>query len=232
MSSIVFGTGVLCIGETQVGIVESATIDQKGTLKTLQGGSEFPIASAVTGRTLSGKISFRDLDYALIASLQPGATTTTGSLKAAVNEAGVLTSSVHTKTVTNSATFDSNGGVIGPDGRTMTKVAATPAVGQYSVAAGVYTFHADEIGTVRISYFYTSTGGSTVAVANRLAQVSPTFVLKLFTNDDAADSFGIKVYAATIPSLTIALASEDFAKQDLEWSAQQDSAGKIYDLYY
>ena len=232
MSSIVFGTGVLAIGEIQVGIVESANIDQKGTLKTLQGGSEFAIASAVTGRTLSGKISFRDLDYALIASLQPGATTTTGSLKAAVNEAGAVTLSVHTKTVANSATFDSNAGVIGPDGRTMTKVAATPALGQYTVAAGVYTFNASEVGTVRISYFYTSASGTTVAVANRLTTVAPTFVLKLFTNDDAGDSFGIKVYAVTIPSLSIALASEDFSKQDLEWSAQQDSSGKIYDLYY
>ena len=85
----------------------------------------------------------------------------------AYNEAGALpSSSPYTYTTANAANFDGDLGVVyAASGLALIKVASAPAVGQYSVSAGVYTFSSGDAGkALLVSYSYTQTSGGSRAL--------------------------------------------------------------------
>lgn len=124
------------------------------------------------------------------------------TLYGSVAENGTIpnTPGPYTITVAHSATFVADVGVT-KAGVAMTKVASSPAAGQYSVAAGVYTFNsADHSQAVVITYTYGSTDlpAYTVTLPNSVvftsAPASGVSILadfQFFFNcrfqDDAAD---------------------------------------------
>lgn len=72
-----------------------------------------------------------------------------------VQASTIPASGPYTRTVTHSATFIEDLGVIKDGTTAMTKVSGSPAAGEYSVAAGVYTFNSTDHGdTIAISYRY------------------------------------------------------------------------------
>lgn len=79
----------------------------------------------------------------------PVTVTYAGGFGAATSEsAAVPASSPYTVTVSGSDTFSCDLAVSQADGTTLTRVSGAPASGEYSVAAGVYTFSAADAGAV------------------------------------------------------------------------------------
>jgi len=112
-------------------------------------------------------------------------------------------------------------------GLPLTRVASAPAVGQYSVSSGVYTFAAaDASAAMKLSYTYTSTGGSTDTISNQAMGVAPTFktILSMPYN---SQKFTLTLNACVASSVSLNTSLEDFMKQPMEYGAFVDSSGTL-----
>jgi hypothetical protein len=242
--NIQFGTGVLYglpnAGNTATNptpskfpILQEAAVDFKGDLKKLYGQSQFPVAKARGKIEVSGKAKIAAFDPMQLNQLYFGQTATTGVVIMAVDEAGTIPGTPYQITVTNSAQFVTDYGVIDTaTGKQLEKVSSAPATGQYSVAAGVYTFAAaDTTKTVKISYTYTAASqGKTITLANQLQGFAPELRLFLFSNF-RTKILGIELYSVTLGAINIASKQEDFWMGDITFDAGVDATdvlGKIY----
>lgn len=182
-----FGSGVLiaknnAAGAQQpiiFGALQDISLEFAGTNADLDGQFQIALLVARSKLKISGKAKMGYLSGPLFNSLYFGTTSSSGTVSLAAGEAGTIPSTTPwTVTVTNSTTFVSDQGVVYADtGVPLTPVASAPTTGQYSVAAGVYTFATADAGLkVQTSYTYTnSTAGSTIVVANPLQGVQPEF---------------------------------------------------------
>lgn len=182
-----FGSGILIAkpsGANQqpiiFGALQDVTLEISGKTDKLRGQQQAPllVARSETDYTCKAKMGY--LSGPIYTSLYfSGATTTTGTTSIAYGEQhSVPGISAYTVTVTNSATWTGDYGVVNATtGVPFTPVASGPTQGQYSVAAGVYTFAAaDANAALQISYTYTqSTVGSTIVVPNSLQGVQQVF---------------------------------------------------------
>jgi hypothetical protein len=188
----VFGSGVLIGTRTDIanatplnfGLIQDVTIDESATTKALMGQYQRPIAIARGGIKSTGKAKVARISGLAFANLFYGVALTAGQIATSFAEAGTIGASPYQATVANSATFVDDGGVnYTLTGLPLTLVASAPAAGQYSVAAGVYTFSAADTGKgVLINYTYTiSSTGQKFTVANQLLGTTPTFKAKFYT---------------------------------------------------
>ncbi len=133
-----------------------------------------------------------------------------------------------TPTVPSSGTWESDlGACFTTDGTALTRVASSPAAGEYSVAAGVYTFNsADTTKEVSISYIYDISGGEKISVVNQFKDLAASFEIILqgryndrqvtwILNKCVADAF-------SLPSTT-----EAFLVTDFEFEAIADLNGNV-----
>ncbi len=225
---VVDGAGV----SHEAGQVKDITVEFASTLKEFYGPNRFAIASAVAEEKISGKIGSGVFNMKLLAALL-GLTPTTGS-KVVASE---FTTSA-TLTVAHSATFTDDLGVAfaatGSLGRPVDLVlaASAPTAGQYSVAAGVYTFNAADVGTKFIDYKYSLTTGSTIALTNRPQGAAPALQLVLDETDgETGLHFGLKLFKVVISKFSIDPKMGDWSGQGLDYAAQADSGGNVFELY-
>ena len=151
-----FGSGVLIGTRTDIanatpvnfGLVQEVTLDETASVKELFGQFQRPLALARGTIKTSGKAKVARISGLAFANLYYGATPVAGQTATSFAEAGtVAASSPYVVTVANAATFVGDEGVVyAASGLPLTKVATSPAAGQYSVAAGVYTFDATDAG--------------------------------------------------------------------------------------
>ena len=246
MSQFVFGAGVLwgtpltdAAGNpitnptpVQFGTLQDVSIDLSFENKTLHGQNQFPVAVGRGKGKVSGKAKFAQLNGSLINSLFFGQTLNTGIIGDVYDTTGATiptTPFAITPTVPSSGTWSRDLGVRDADGLPMTRVASSPATGQYSVSAGVYTFAAADTGlTVFINYQYTAT--STTArkstVQNVLMGYAPSFRVDLST------PFQGKIATWTLPNaistkMTIATKLDDFMLPEFDFEGFADSAGNV-----
>lgn len=235
-----FGVGILSLIPSgsnptpiQCGVLKDVSIDfVPGATKQLRGQYKFPVAIAEGEGAITGKAAFARMFANLYTQLL-GGSATTGMNVGSINEVGTIPSSgPYTVTVTNSATWNENLSVINAStGLEMTRVASGPATGQYSVAAGVYTFaSADADNVVWISYSYTTTAGYTVTVSNTLMGAGSTFSLVVYNQYQGKFS-GFKFPAIVAPKLSVGLKSADFTEQNVDFEAYADSSGKVAYIY-
>lgn len=182
-----FGSGILIAknnasGSQQpiiFGALQDISLEFNGTNAELEGQYQIALLVARSKLKISGKAKMGYLSGPLFNSLYFGTTSSTGTVTLAAGEAhNIPATTPYTVTTTNSANFVADQGVVyAATGVPLTPVASGPTQGQYSVAAGVYTFAAGDQGAaVQISYTYTNaTAGSTIVVANPLQGVQPEF---------------------------------------------------------
>jgi len=219
----------------QFAVLRDLSLDIAAEEKELNGQYQVGI-DAFRGKVkFSGKAKYAWINGALLMAALPGATSATGTSQPAVNEAGVIPSTPFQITVSQSATFAENLGVRDLNtGKDLTVVASAPTTGQYSVAAGVYTFAAADVGhTVQISYRYTSASiGKTISFSNQVMGPGASYIVQGFSAATGAKTAGFKMYAARIPKLSVALKAEDWMENDIEFFAIQDpTTAKVIDLY-
>lgn len=153
------------------GVMQDQTITFKRSAKSLFGENQ--LAADVCGAELevTGKVTMGTNNARILSDLIFGNAGTTGQVLEADKESGTVPgSSTYTVTVANSANWTTDLGVRNvTSGKPMTRVASGPTTGQYSVAAGVYTFAAADANVpVQISYLWSSSAsGETVALTNQ-----------------------------------------------------------------
>lgn len=212
------------------GILQEVNVDFKGDLKKLFGQKQFPVAKA-RGKidvTCKGKIAL--LDPGLFNQLYFGQTQVAGMTILAADEPQVCAGSV---TVTNSATFVTDYGVINADtGQQFTKVTAAPNAGEYSETSGVYTFNGSDSGAnLFISYTYTdATRGTTITLNNQLMGYAPEFRAFLY-NNFRNKLYGVELNSCTIGNLTIPTKQEDFWISEIDFDAGVDASDTLGHLY-
>ncbi|MGH6836541.1 MAG: hypothetical protein ACREC9_13595 [Methylocella sp.] len=230
-SGVLFGTRTDVANSTPVnfGLIQEVTMDETATIKELIGQFQRPVAIArgMIKTTFKAKIAkigilpFADLFYGLPRTATPAAF--------AFNEAGTITTGA--VTVANAATWlNDDGGVIRTTGGLpFTKVASAPAAGQYSVAAGVYSFATGDNGTaVQISYTYAPVNAALqkLVVTNQLLGTTPTFKALLYTTFLGVP-ITLSVNKCTSSKLSFQTKLEDFVIPEFDFSAFDDGTGAV-----
>lgn len=255
-SYIQFGAGKLFVVPTggnlpinptpqQVLTIQDVSIDISGEIKELKGASQFPDDTAVADKKGSGKFSMGRKDLQLFNQMFSADTTVTGGTSVSPNEQHVPTTNAVTVTPPSSGTFADDLGVFyQSSGLALVRVAASPAVGQYSVAAGVYTFAAGDTAAaagVVISYSYTLTGGTTYQINNQPLGYGPQCELYLVdtyqpknvgtVSAPVLEYNVIHLFAAKINKITLGNKRADYSMPEVDFSYFQNAAGKVIEMY-
>jgi hypothetical protein len=242
-TSVAFGSGVLIATPSganatpvQFGALQDVTLDISFSSKQLFGQYQFPIALARGEGKISGKAKFANIDGPLFNACFFGQSLSSGQKLWAYNEAGAVpASSPYAYTAANSANFDADLGVVyASSGLALTRVASAPSVGQYSVAAGVYTFSSGDAGkAVLVSYSYVQTsGGSRAVIANKAMGAAPTFQIDFYqANPNAAGAqWSLRLYNCVSSKLSVASKTQDFVVPELDFEAIANAANAIGEI--
>lgn len=216
----------------QFGIIQEASVDMNFDVKELFGQYQFPVAIGRGKGKIGGKAKWAQLNGLTINSLFFGQTLTSGELGEVIDTTGTAiptTPFTITPTVPNAGTWTNDLGVLDPNGLPMTRVVSAPATGQYSVAAGVYTFAAADVAkVVRISFQYTATSTTKkkMTISNVLMGYAPVF------RADLLIPYQGKQFVLTLPAcvgtkLSFATKLDDFTVPEFDWSSFADSAGNV-----
>ncbi len=219
-----------------IGILQDVSIDISFDSKMLHGTGQFPIAAGRGKGKITGKAKFAQVNGLLLNSLFFGQTMSSGALLADSRDlTGVaIPSTPFTITPVTGAvparTWVADLGVRDAGGNAMTRVASAPTTGQYSVAAGVYTFAAADVGqTVFIAYQYTATvtGAKSSTVSNLAMGPTPTFRCDFFNSFGASNSLTLTLYACTSNKLSLSTKMEDFLIPEFAFDAFADANGRV-----
>jgi hypothetical protein len=212
-----FGSGVLLGTRTDVA-------------KELYGQYQFPVAIARGQGKATGKAKMAQVSGLAFNNLFFGGTLASGQLATAFGEAGTIpSSSAFTVTVVNSSTWQDDYGVVfAATGLPLSKVPSAPTAGQYSVAAGVYTFNSGDGGkAVLISYTYTVAGtGQQLTLTNPLMGTTPTFQAQLYTSFQGKPC-NVKLFNCVSSKLAFATKTEDFVIPELDFDIFANAAGNV-----
>lgn len=214
-------------------VIKAVSLEFKTTEKELRGNKLFPLASVTTSASISGKVSSADVSAPFVALCVPGTTTvpsaTTVRKLRADHPATVIPGSPFTITVTNSATFVTDLGVINyTTGKRMTRVASAPSANQYSVTAGAYTFASAE-GTVAIRYLYTdNTTGTTMTGSNPV--IGETAAYSLFVTDPT-EGYTFEFPSVKFSNLSLGMKIDDWTEASFDFTASESSLGVPFYIY-
>lgn len=235
-----FGSGILYATPSganatpiQFGALQDVSADFSRTTKTLYGQAQQALAIGAAQIKATGKAKMGYINANIYANLFYGVPVATGTVKLAQNEAGTVPAvTTYTITVANSATWTTDLGVQYTSGNALTKVASAPAAGQYSVAAGVYTFAAaDASAAVLISYEYSvAASGSTVSVGSVLQGVQPIITVDLYRGYNGTGERH-RLWACVCSKLSIPTKMADFGISELDFEAFLDSSGRFHTVY-
>jgi hypothetical protein len=243
---IIFGAGnlygidrsVLLPTPVKFGILQEVAVEIALTKKELHGQKVFADAVGVSEGKVTCKAKLAKLSADLMGRLFFGATPVTGQLVPVVEEQGTIpaTPGPYTITVANGATFYRNLGVIfgkndaATDGVPLTRVASSPATGEYSLvdATGVFTFAAaDQAKKVKFDYLYTSAlVGKTVTIVNPEAGTSPSFTA-ILTGNFGGETVVLILNKCISDKLTLPTKRGDFTIQEMDFSAQADDDDEL-----
>ncbi len=223
--------------------VQDVSVDIDGTIKELRGQNQFPDDTATTDKKLAGKFGIGRKDLTMFNQIFfADVISTTGQSVSPNEEHTVPAMSTYTITVAPPATgtwqYDLGVYYTGT-GTELIAVASGPTVGQYSVAAGVYTFAAaDASAAVSISYSYTLTGhGAVYQVNNQTIGYGPQIEVWIvdtyqsLTVSSAQVYNVIRVYAAKVNKITIGNKRTDYSIPEVDWMGFASSSGRVLDLY-
>lgn len=216
----------------QFGALQDVSVDISFDNKLLYGRGQFAIEAARGKGKIAIKPKFAQLNGALVNNLFFGQTTTAqlvGNFDDLTGSVIPATPFTITPTVPNTGTWSADLGVRDSNGVPMTRVTSAPTTGQYSVAAGVYTFATADTGkTVYIAFQYTvtSTSAKKGSIQSLVMGPAPKF------RADLLIPFGPKMltlaFTTCISSkLTLATKQDDFVIPEMDIDAIGDGFGNV-----
>lgn len=236
MTQYVFGTGQLFstpVGggaPLKFGALQDVNVDFSGDIKQLFGQYQFALDTARGKTKIEWKAATGNIDVAAFNSIFFNSTVTTGDeLVQVFNEAGsVPAMSTYTVTVSKAADFYMDLGVKLADGTPLKQVATSPSTGEYTVAAGVYTFAAAQASaSVLIDYLWeNSAGGGSLELSNQLMGVAPKFQVVLSQVYDGK-TFTLILYSCVADKLSLPLKQDDYLIAEISGQANANEANKV-----
>lgn len=237
MALYTFGAGTLWGTTTdavpeviQFGTLQEVSVDISSSTKQLFGSKQYPVAVGRGTSKVTGKAKFAALSGQMIGKLYFGVSPTNGQTTTVNGEAGsVPAASTYTITVAQSSTWTEDLGVVyAATGLPMTRVATVSAAGQYSVAAGVYTFYSTDASTsVKISYKYTvASTGQKLVVPNALLGTAPIFGMTL-ENKWSANKEVLTLYKCIGSKFSLSTKLEDFKIPEFDFEAFCNDADNL-----
>lgn len=223
------GSAITVPTPVKFGTLQNVSFDISYDEKQLHGQNQFPVDVARGKGKLTLKAAFAQISGTLFNSLFFGQTLSAGIQAVHDDTTGVdIPDTPYTLTVTppSSGTWLEDLGVVSASGLSLTRVASSPATGQYSVTDGAYLFAAADKGaTVYISYRYTATGASSkkITVLNKRMGAAPRFkaVLDTTYNGKKAE---LVFPACTASKLSMATKQDDYMIPEMDFSAYADPA--------
>jgi len=205
--------------------LQGASVSQDQKLVELKGANKGPDDVATADFTVKGNIEMARVDVDLFNQAYYSEAMTTNAPIVVPNEAGTVPGmTTFTITVSGSATWTKDLGVRYTNGQPLVKVSSVTAKGQYSVAAGVYTFFSgDASATVLISYVKTSTAGTLLTVHNQLMGFGPIVEVYMWENYNSllnqSVNNGIHLYACRFAKNDLTIKRDNFAMVKMEFEA-------------
>jgi hypothetical protein len=222
------------------GTMQDVSVDLSFDLKQLYGQKQFPVALGRGKGKIDGKAHVASVNGAMLNSLFFGQTVTAGTaLSDQYDTTGTTAAASVTPTVPSSGTWVADLGVRDAAGNQLTRVASAPAVGQYSVAAGVYTFNAGQNAATPTLFFdfkysFTLTTAKKQDVSNLVMGYAPAFqtdllmpyggknlVLTLYWCIGSKLSFATKLDDFVIPEFDFQGAANPNTGQVMTWGVAE-----------
>lgn len=219
-----------------IGVLTDVSVDFSYDLKELRGQYQVAVDVARGPAKITAKAKNATIMGATFLAALGGATSATGTVVGVLAEPWAIPAVTFLVTVANGATFADDLGVLDlTAGKYLTRVAAGPAAGQYSVnvATGAYTFAAADVShNVTIAYSYASAAtGKTITLLNQPMGASTPFVLACY-NVYNGKPLGFRFPAVHVPKLSVAMKAEAYTEQDLEFNIVQDTTStKVVEIY-
>jgi hypothetical protein len=214
------------------GLVQEVSLNFATTTKALYGQYNFPVAIGSGTRKMSGKAKMARVSGQALGSLFFGLTPSVGGAQTQFGETTTVpSSSPYTYSSINHTTFVADQGVVyASSSLPLKQVASSPSTGQYSVAAGVYTFSSGDAGAaVLISYTYSvAASGESIAVSSMLIGPSITFSANLFASDPTSGKqFSVLLYNCVAEKLSFGTKIEDFLIPEFDFQCFANAAGQV-----
>ena len=241
---LIFGPGTVTFTPNNVtnptpyniGMAQEISYEESSTLKSIYGQNRRALAVGAGTIKSTGKIKGARFSISAINWLLYGLAPAVGSTGTSIAQTGTVpavSTYTITPTVPGSGTWATDLGVVyAATLKPFTRVASLTAAGQYTVAAGVYTFYsADASAAVLITYNYTmaATGYSSLLGGNPLLGPTVSFSLNITATDptnNAAATF--QVYNAVVSKASLIQSKmEDFSMPEYDYEAFVNSAGNI-----
>jgi hypothetical protein len=233
-----FGPGIIIVtrldipnqAPVNVGYAQELTIDATYTTKQLHGTNQFALLSARGTAKTSGKFKAAEISALAWNAVFYGLSLTAGGFAWNVGEAHTVPSGGGTITVSNSAGFDIDLGVVYASNNVpFGRVTTAPSQGNYSLGAGgAYDFaSADQSLGIAITYTSTTTIGQSLIITNQPIGYTPTFQLDYWTelNQPTPTPFAIRLYRCIGGKHAMGFKLEDFMMPefDFEYYARADN---------
>jgi hypothetical protein len=238
-----FGTGVIfavpltdALGNaianptpSPLGILQNSSLDFEFENKPLYGAAQFPVAVGRGKGKVSGKAQEALINVPMWNNLffgQP-ANQVAGLLGVVSDTIGVaipVTPYQITVVPPSSGTWDTDLGVTDNSNVSYTRVASAPATGQYSVAAGVYTFAAaDTTKVVFISYRYsaTVTGAKKLTVNNLSMGYAPSIQIDMNVSYNGKNCY-VRLPNALPNKFSMPFKNDDWTIPEFNWDCFAD----------
>lgn len=221
------------------GTLQDAEFDVKFELKKLHGQNQFAVAVGRGKGEISGKAKIADIRAGFLETIVFGVAGQNGTLAMVSDTVGTAIPASAPYAVTppppGSGTFDKDLGVIDAStGRALRRVASAPATGEYSVAAGVYTFASADSGkTVYINYRYTATSTTArkMTIRNLPMGYAPTFGVD-FYGPFQGKSAVLTLNSCIADGWKLSSKNDDFSVPEVGFSAQADASGVLGTLAF
>jgi hypothetical protein len=227
-----YGNALAAPTPVQFGVLQNVSLDMSFDTKELYGQNQFPVAVGRGKGKIGGKASFAQINGMLLNSLFFGQTMTAGTISDVINPPAAAipaTPFAVTPTIPGSGTWANDLGVTDTAGVPYVRVVSGPTAGQYSVAAGVYTFSAADTGkSVVISFQYTATSTTSrkITVANVPMGYAPTFRIDFFVAQNGKPLI-VSANSCLSTKLSLATKQDDFLLPDFEFSIFADPSGNV-----
>ena len=214
-----------------LGTMQEVSLDLSVEMKSLYGSKRYPIAVGQGKGKTEIKAKYAEISGAILGDLFFGKAGATGIKAVQFDVAATIpASSPYTVTAAppSSGTFVADLGVVDASGTQFKRVASAPTAGEYSVAAGVYTFaSADQGKAIRYSYEYSAAAGGRVwTMTNETMGYTPSFAL-LLQNSYDGKTMVCKLNRCVSGKLSVPLKSDDFAIYDFEAEAFTDASDEL-----
>lgn len=225
-----FASGILVaqqIGDLtpiRFGILQDASLEYMPELRPLYGQYRYAIALAAGKTRITVKSKFAGIRGLMYNKLFFAGTLTANQTIFQDSESHAFATSV---TVTNSGAFIADEGAVNASTSVpYTAVASSPAVGQYSVSGGVYTFNAGETGNVLISYTYASGAGNLITFGNPAMGTQPVFSVVLNQPYDGRQQTWT-LNRCVASRLSVPTKLDDYIINEFDFEVSQDISGNL-----